>query len=96
MTTDDTSSEVYLDDTEILILNAARNILDKVKVPHSYDGGIAKARCNDAEYAIFQALIAIHIYLGQTMAREQIQGVSAAAPVPDPLVAAVTASDLLP
>jgi hypothetical protein len=67
---------VYLSDTDIEILNAARNIIKEARgrTPHTWRGGVATTKIDQAQDAIFEALSAVHIYLDQPMTDEQVYG----------------------
>ena len=69
---------VYLSDTEIVILNAARSILKelevKIQANYTYSGGFAAARCTAGAEGIFHALVAVSVYLEQEMSSDQLHG----------------------
>jgi hypothetical protein len=67
---------VYLSATDIVILNAARNIIREARdrTPHTWRGGVANTKLDNAQGAIFEALSAVHIYLEQPMEDEQLHG----------------------
>jgi hypothetical protein len=79
----------YLSPTDIVILNAARNILQEATnglgLPHTWRGGIAYGKYNDASDAIFDALSATRNYLEQNLTDDQVHGAPKHASVPGPL-----------
>ena len=85
----DTDTTPVFTDVDLVILRAARGILDAAKAPHTYDGGIAEGSYRAASQAIFQALNVTNAYRFQTLTEEQLHG-KLLPPAPAPLVADTT------